>query len=217
LVRVAVRFFSGVPHPHLLGVCCPNPFQKSGQCPLTGNATLRTFALPLSGGVAQLVRALPCHGRGYGFEPRHSRHFFFSFTQFIFLSPGAIILYVSDSMDVTNLSPAQLRRAAELKERIDSLTSELARMLGGAVSLNPQPLPPKSGGRRMSAAGRARIAAAARARWAKVRAGKGGGAAAAKSAGKVGRRKMSPAARAKIAAAARARWAKAKAAGKSRL
>ena len=27
------------------------------------------------GGVAQLVRALPCHGRGYGFESRHSRHF----------------------------------------------------------------------------------------------------------------------------------------------
>jgi mono/diheme cytochrome c family protein len=25
LIRVAVRFFSGVPHPHLLGVCCPNP------------------------------------------------------------------------------------------------------------------------------------------------------------------------------------------------
>ena len=24
LIRVAVRFFSGVPHPHLLGVCCPN-------------------------------------------------------------------------------------------------------------------------------------------------------------------------------------------------
>src|ERR1039457_7080865 len=29
-----------------------------------------------SGGVAQLVRALPCHGRGYGFEPRRSRHLF---------------------------------------------------------------------------------------------------------------------------------------------
>ena len=32
--------------------------------------------VPLRGGVAQLVRALPCHGRGYGFEPRHSRHHF---------------------------------------------------------------------------------------------------------------------------------------------
>jgi hypothetical protein len=24
LIRVAERFFSGVPHPYLLGVCCPN-------------------------------------------------------------------------------------------------------------------------------------------------------------------------------------------------
>jgi hypothetical protein len=118
-------------------------------------------------------------------------------------------------MDLTNLSPAQLRRAAELKERIDSLTSELGRILGGPVSLNPQPLPPKSGRPGMSAAGRARIAAAARARWAKVRAAKGGSPA--KSPARAGRRQMSPAARAKIAAAARARWAKAKAAGKSRL
>src|SRR6185369_15664345 len=92
-----------------------------------------------------------------------------------------------------NLSPAQLRKAADLKERIDSLTSELASILGGDSSLNPQPLPPKSGRRQMSAAGRARIAAAARARWAKVRAGKGAGAAAVKTSG---RRKMSAAARA---------------------
>ena len=33
----------------------------------------RGFGAPC-GGVAQLVRALPCHGRGYGFEPRRSRH-----------------------------------------------------------------------------------------------------------------------------------------------
>jgi hypothetical protein len=28
----------------------------------------------LFGDVAQLVRALPCHGRGRGFEPRRPRH-----------------------------------------------------------------------------------------------------------------------------------------------
>jgi hypothetical protein len=31
LVRVAARFFSGVPHPHLLGVCCPNFFSSVGR------------------------------------------------------------------------------------------------------------------------------------------------------------------------------------------
>ena len=39
------------------------------------------------GGVAQLVRALPCHGRGYGFEPRRSRHLFQPFLK-ILLAPG---------------------------------------------------------------------------------------------------------------------------------
>lgn len=121
-------------------------------------------------------------------------------------------------MDVTNLSPAQLRKAAELKERIDSLFSELASILGGVSSLNPQPLPPKAGRRQMSAAGRARIAAAARARWAKHRGSVGnsnkGHQAATDSRP---RRRMSAAARARMAATAKARWAKAKAAGKSRL
>jgi hypothetical protein len=122
-------------------------------------------------------------------------------------------------MDVTNLSPAQLRKAAELKERIDSLTSELGRLLGGQTSSasSGQGAGSSGGRRQMSAAGRARIAAAARARWARVRAGNGGGSAPAKATGGGGRRQMSAAARAKIAAAARARWAKAKAAGKSRL
>jgi hypothetical protein len=122
-------------------------------------------------------------------------------------------------MDMTNLSAAQLRKAADLKERIEALSSELASLIGDDVSLNPQPLPPKAGGRRrMSAAGRARIAAAARARWAKVRASKEGeGRGTASTAKSGGRRTMSSAARARIAAAAKARWAKAKAAGKNSL
>jgi hypothetical protein len=32
------------------------------------------FFYDMSGDVAQLVRALPCHGRGRGFEPRRPRH-----------------------------------------------------------------------------------------------------------------------------------------------
>ena len=35
-------------------------------------ATMRTCFR--GGDVAQLVRALPCHGRGRGFEPRRPRH-----------------------------------------------------------------------------------------------------------------------------------------------
>jgi hypothetical protein len=46
---------------------------------LTGRTGFFMLSIPLRGGVAQLVRALPCHGRGYGFEPRHSRHVFRGF------------------------------------------------------------------------------------------------------------------------------------------
>jgi hypothetical protein len=35
---------------------------------------LRVSRRKESGDVAQLVRALPCHGRGRGFEPRRPRH-----------------------------------------------------------------------------------------------------------------------------------------------
>lgn len=107
--------------------------------------------------------------------------------------------------EITNLSSGQLRRIADLKEKIDSLQHELSRLLGGAASGRRK----KSG---MSAAGRARIAAAQRARWAKFH----GAGKSAKTAGKP-KRKMSAAAKAKIAVAARARWAKAKAAGKKTL
>ena len=43
------------------------------------------------GGVAQLVRALPCHGRGRGFESRRSRHHFSIYlTDHGFLSGGSL-------------------------------------------------------------------------------------------------------------------------------
>lgn len=108
---------------------------------------------------------------------------------------------------MTNLSAGQLRHAADLQDRIESLKSELAGLLDIAEAADGAPRKR----RKMSAAARARIAAAQRARWAKQRGEKP-----AKAATKP-KRKMSAAGRARIAAAARARWAKAKAAGKNRL
>jgi hypothetical protein len=110
---------------------------------------------------------------------------------------------------LTNLSPAQLRRAADLQERIQGLQSELNAILDITVESAPAEAPRK---RRMSAAGRRAIAAAAKARWTKYNAAKGTAPA------KPGRkRKMSAAGRAAIAAAAKARWARAKAQGKTTL
>jgi hypothetical protein len=63
-----------------------------------------------------------------------------------------------------DLSSQQLRRIADIKEKIDSLELELNRLVEGGGPKRKF---------RMSAAGRARIAAAQRARWAKVRKWKG--------------------------------------------
>jgi hypothetical protein len=117
-----------------------------------------------------------------------------------------------------NLSAQQLRRAAEIKDLIESLEAELVAIMGGEI---PVPFAKAKavaseketrGG--MSAAGRARIAAAAKARWAKIRKSKGS---APTTAPKKAKRTFSPEVRAKIAAAAKARWAKAKEAGKTAL
>jgi hypothetical protein len=115
-----------------------------------------------------------------------------------------------------NLSSKQLRQAADLKEKIDGLETELATILGGNGSGMSSPFKASKAAKKkgMSAAGRARIAAAQKARWAKVKAvnpAKAGVKAPAK------RKVMSAAAKAKISAAAKKRWAKAKAAGKNTL
>ena len=107
-----------------------------------------------------------------------------------------------------NLTPSELRRAADIQEKIQSLQGELNRILRVAVEL-PGPAHQR---RKISAAGIARIRAAAKARWAKIRAAKKG-----EKPVKQPRRKMSAAARARLSALAKARWARVKKAGKTRL
>ena len=131
---------------------------------------------------------------------------------------------------ITNLSPTQLRKAADIQEKIQSLQKELGKLLGATAESTPK----EASKRKMSAAGRARIAAAAKARWAKIkgtapkkklsaqgianiRAGVAKRMAAQGKAARKPKRKLTAAGRAALSAAAKARWAKAKKAGKSKL
>ena len=100
------------------------------------------------------------------------------------------------SNQLSSLTTVQLRRAADIKEKIDALNKELASILGESVYVKT----PKKGG--MSVDGRAKVAAAQKARWAKIKK--------TKPAVKPAKRKMSAKGRAKIAAAQKARWAKIK-------
>ena len=111
---------------------------------------------------------------------------------------------------LSSLTPAQLRRAAEIQEQIEALSSELAAVLNGSSVSVPQSAPeiePVKARKKykLSAAGRAAKIAAQKARWAKVEAGKS------EAEPEKKRRKMSTSAKAKIAAAAKARWAKVRA------
>ena len=67
------------------------------------------------------------------------------------------------------LTSTQLRRAAGIKDKIESLQRELQRLLGSNAN-GAKPTVPKK--RKMSAAAKAKISAAAKARWAKVKAGR---------------------------------------------
>ena len=107
-----------------------------------------------------------------------------------------------------NLTPSELRKAADLKEKIESLQSQLNRLLGAAA----EPSSPARKRRKISAAGIARIRAAAKARWAKVRAAKKG-----LKPVKKAKRKISAAGRARLSALAKARWAQVKKTGKTSL
>ena len=68
---------------------------------------------------------------------------------------------------LTGLSAQQLRKAASLREKIDSLTKQLANLLGASTAPTAPAKPGRKPKRKMSAAARAKIAAAQKRRWAK--------------------------------------------------
>jgi|SRR4051812_30884527 hypothetical protein len=140
-------------------------------------------------------------------------------------------------MNITDLTPSQLRNAADIQEKIQGLQKELNSILGGEIPI-PATVNGEAPKRKMSAAGRARIAAAAKARWAKIRGTSGKPAKKSKlsaqglaniRAGVLKRmknqakatskpkREMSAAGRARLSALAKARWKNARAAGKGTL
>jgi hypothetical protein len=142
-------------------------------------------------------------------------------------------------MNITSLSPTQLRKAADLQEKIQSLQKELGQLLGGETTTPAQTTEqPKK--YKFSAASRAKMRRAQKARWAKIkgtvpsatpapapkrkmsaqglaniRAGVAKRMAAQGKAVQKPKRKFSAAGRAALSAAAKARWAKVRAAKKA--
>jgi hypothetical protein len=122
-------------------------------------------------------------------------------------------------MDIANLSPRQLRQAADLKEKIDGLQDQLNEILGGEVSAPGAPEPAAEPGtkkRKMTAAWRKALSLAQKARWA----AKSGEAPSKAAPAKVTKEKAkgytSPVLRKARSKAMKARWAKVRRAGKSR-
>jgi phage gpG-like protein len=79
------------------------------------------------------------------------------------------------AMNILDLTPNQLKRAAAIKEQIESLSRELSAILGGSAKSAPASNKRR---RTMSAAVKKKIAAAQRARWANLRRAKSGNSAA---------------------------------------
>lgn len=84
---------------------------------------------------------------------------------------------MNTGMSLINLTPAQLRNAADLQEKIEALEQELSRLSGAtatAVSavdaaVDAPAATFKRTRKKVSAAGLARMRAAQRARWARAR------------------------------------------------
>ena len=106
-----------------------------------------------------------------------------------------------------SLTPSQLRRAAEIKEKIESLSNELTRIFGASNTADtaaPKVSQVKS---KMSPAAKAKLSAKLKAIWAKRKAA---APAAPASKASPAKGKMSPAAKAHLSAKLKAYWAKRK-------
>jgi len=107
-----------------------------------------------------------------------------------------------------NATPQQLRKAADIQEKIQSLQKELSELLGSPGEAAATKAPKATKKRTMSAAGLANIRAGVRKRM--LAQGK-------RAVVQRPKRKVSAAAKARLSALAKARWAAVKKAGKSRL
>jgi hypothetical protein len=104
------------------------------------------------------------------------------------------------AMNLLDLTPQQLKRAAAIKEKIQDLSKELSQILGEPTKAKTA----TPGRKRLSVTARKNIAAAQQARWAKFRAVKKSAAA---SARKTKNKTMSSATKSKLSAKMKAYWA----------
>ena len=105
-------------------------------------------------------------------------------------------------MSLLDLTPAQLKRAASIKEQIEGLNQKLRAILGAPATSGPAP----KNSRAMSASVKKKIAATQKARWASLRRAKPS-TDSVKPTTKAKKKRMGPAARAKLSAKLKAYWA----------
>lgn len=115
---------------------------------------------------------------------------------------------LTSGMNLFDLTVTQLKRAAAIKEQVETLNKELGSILGGSAKSGAASKKKRS----ISYSGRRNIAAAQKARWAKVRAVKPAKLSV-NPAATAKKKTFSSATRAKLSAKLKAYW-KAKKAGK---
>jgi len=111
------------------------------------------------------------------------------------------------AMNLFDLTPEQLKRAASIKEQIDGLNKQLRGIFGAPATSRAAP----TRNRTMSASVKQKIAATQKARWAKVRSSRPATVSAKPAAKKTA---ISTATRAKLSAKLKAYWAAKKNSGK---